>query len=71
MSQNQLIIQYLKEHKSITSYESFTELFVTRLASRIFDLKRLGYEFDEENITMKNRYGTSTTFKKYILKGES
>lgn len=71
MTQCEMLIKYLEEKGSITTYESFTELFITRLSARIHDLKhKYGYEFDEEWITKKNRYGKTTTFKKYILKGE-
>lgn len=68
MNQCEMIIKYLNEKGSITTYESFIELGVTRLASRIVDLKNQGYEFSEEWVTKKNRYGKPISFKKYILK---
>lgn len=67
MNQCELILKYLKDFGSITTYESFTELGVTRLASRINDLKNQGYQFNEEWITKKNRYGKAVSFKKYKL----
>lgn len=71
MTQNEMLINYLKEKGSITTYESFTELFITRLSARIHDLKTLyDCEFDEEWITKKNRYGKTCTFKKYILRSD-
>lgn len=66
-TQCEMIIQYLKDFGSITTFESFTELGVTRLASRISDLKNQGYQFDEEWVTTKNRYGKKVSFKKYKL----
>lgn len=71
MTQNEMLLDYLNKNGSITTYESFTELFITRLSARIHDLKRMGYEFNEEWITKKNRYGKICSFKKYILKGEN
>ena len=69
MTQNEMLLKYLEENGSITTYESFTELFITRLSARIHDLKNLyGCEFDEEWITKKNRYGKTCSFKKYILR---
>ena len=68
MTQNELIIKYIKDFGSITTYESFTELGITRLPSRIWDLKQLGYEFDCKWITRKNRYGHPISFKQYFLK---
>lgn len=49
MTQNEMIIKYLNEHGSITTYESYSKLFITRLSARIFDIKnKYGIEFDEE-----------------------
>lgn len=71
MTQNEMILEYLNEFGSITTYESYAELFITRLSARIWDLKhKYGCEFDEEWITRKNRYGKTCSFKKYILKKE-
>lgn len=69
MSQNEMVLKYLQENGSITTYESYVELFITRLSARIWDLKnKYGCKFDEEWVTKKNRYGKTCTFKKYILK---
>lgn len=68
MTQCELILRYLKKHGSITTYESYSKLFITRLPSRIWDLKKRGYEFDEAWVTKKNIYGKTVSFKKYILK---
>lgn len=71
MTQCDLILKYLKEHGSITTYESYSKLFITRLPSRIFDLKKkYGCEFEEEWVTKKNIYGKTVAFKKYKLKKE-
>lgn len=71
MTQNEMILAYLNEFGSITVYESYAELFVTRLPARIYDLKKkYDCKFDEEWITKKNRYGKTCSFKKYILKKE-
>lgn len=69
MTQNEMILKYLEEKGSITAYESYAELFITRLSARIFDLKKkYGLEFEEQWVTKKNRYGKTCSFKKYILK---
>ena len=47
MTQNEMLLDYLEKYGSITTYESFTELFITRLSARIHDLKNFyGCEFD-------------------------
>lgn len=69
MTQAEMVLDYLKKKKSITTFEAFTKLYVTRLSAVIYDLKNLyGCEFDEEWLVKKNRYGRKISFKKYILK---
>ena len=67
LNQCNLILQYLNDFGSITTFESFTELGITRLPSRIYDLKEQGYKFNEEWVSRKNRYGKMICFKKYML----
>lgn len=66
-TQCDMVISYIKDYGSITTYEAFKELGITRLASRICDLKRQGYDFDTQTVTKKNRYGEPVSFKKYSL----
>ena len=69
MTQKEMIIKYLNENGSITTYESYSKLFITRLSARIYEIKhKYGIEFDEEWVTKKNIYGKICSFKKYILK---
>ena len=69
MTQNEMVLKYLEENGSITTYECYSQLYVTRLSARIFDLKKkYGLEFEEQWVTKKNRYGKTCSFKKYILK---
>lgn len=70
MTQTDMVLDYLERKGSITTWEAYSKLFITRLSAKIYDLKKLGYSFDEEWITKKNRYGRKVSFKKYILKGE-
>lgn len=54
MTQNEMIYDYLKKKGSITTYEAFTELFITRLSARIFDIKKMyNLNIKEEWITKK------------------
>ncbi len=68
MNQVEQVLQYIKDFGSITTYDSFVDLGITRLASRINDLVNLGYEFDKTWITKKNKYGKTVSFLKYSLK---
>lgn len=67
MSQKELILKYIQDFKNITTYESFTELGITRLASRINDLKNDGYSFKKSWVYKTNRYGKKIKFLKYEL----
>ena len=71
MTQLEAVIKYLENNGSITTYECCSELYITRLSAKIYELKhKLGYKFDEQWITKKNIYGNTSSFKKYILKKE-
>ena len=69
-TQNQRIIDYINEFGSITQFETLRDLGVMRLASRISDLKRLGYQVESEMVVVKNRYGEECRVKSYSLRGE-
>lgn len=68
MTQNQMIINYINEFGSISTMEAFMELGVTRLASRIHDLRCEGYEFKREIIRGRNRFGEPVHFMRYSLR---
>ena len=42
MTQQQRILEYLEQGNTITTLNAFNELGITRLASRIYDLKASG-----------------------------
>jgi hypothetical protein len=71
MSQVEQVLQYLKDFGSITTFESYEQLGITRLPSRIWDLKQQGYQIEDEVVTKKNRYGKTINFKRYKLKSPS
>ena len=64
-----MILQYIQDYGSITSFEAYLDLGITQLATRIKELKEQGYSFSYEWITKKNRYGKPIKFKEYKLEG--
>ena len=68
MTQNERVVDYIKQFGSITSREAFVGLGVTRLASRICDLTKMGYEFDKKFESAPNRFGDTTSFVRYSFK---
>ena len=66
-SQCARIIEYMQAFGSISTLEAFNDLGVARLASRIHDLKGMGYNITSEIKSSKNRFGEKTYFKVYRL----
>ena len=69
-SQCARIIEYMQAFGSISTLEAFNDLGVARLASRIHDLKGMGYNITSEIKSSKNRFGEKTYFKVYRLAEE-
>lgn len=64
------IKQYLFDNKSITSWEAIKEFGITRLSAVIYDLRnQRGLNIKTQYETMKNRYGDTVSFARYILEG--
>ena len=69
MTQNERILAYVKEFGSITTFEAFSELGITRLAARIYELTEEGHDFERETVKSKNRLGESISYTRYSLRG--
>ena len=67
-TQCERIIDYMHEHGGITQFEALNELGVMRLASRISELRRNGYEITSKMVKVKNRYGEACRVKRYSLR---
>ena len=67
MTQREAIIQYIKDFGSITPMQAFADLGITKLATRISEMRRAGMEFRIEMVHVKNRYGKSVSYAKYSL----
>lgn len=69
MTQCERILRHCKDYGSITSLEAMQEYGIMRLASRISDLRKMGYDIEVVTETGKNRYGEKTSYARYSLKG--
>ena len=67
VTQCQRILDYMHQFGSISTLEAFKDLGVARLASRIHDLKCMGYNIESETKSAANRFGEKTYFKVYRL----
>ena len=67
-NQKKKIIDYLKKNKIITPVDAMFDLGIMRLAARMSDLKKDGYNIQMEMETGKNRYGEPVRYARYSLK---
>lgn len=67
MTQHSLILSYMKEHGSITTYEAYEQLGITKLTTRISELKGAGFDIRQRTESGLNRYGKPVTYNRYWL----
>ena len=72
MTQRDLVVKYIQDFGSISSFQAYADLGITQLGARIFELKERGYAFSKERRKTKNRYGKATHYDVYriIINGE-
>lgn len=66
-TQCEKVFDYMKANGSITQYEAFIELGIMRLASRISDLKKAGFDIKRTFKKVTSRDGTQTKVAVYSL----
>lgn len=71
MTQKELICSYINDFGSITPLEAFKDLGITKLATRISEMKRDGLNFKIESVNSKNRYGKAVHYCKYSFKEDN
>ena len=69
MNQHERIIKYINDFGSISPMEAFSDLGITKLATRISEMRADGLEFGQRMEYSKNRYGEKTHYMRYF-KGE-
>lgn len=70
LNQRAKIIEYMRNNDGITSLEAVENLRILRLASRIHELVKLGYDIDKETIYKHKDDGSVIHYTKYALLGE-
>ena len=65
MTQKERVKKYIKDYGSISSWEAFQDLGITRLASRICDIEAEGIRVKRQREAVKNRYGETTYITRY------
>ena len=65
MSQHELILHYIDVYGSISPMEAFIDLGITKLATRISEMRRDGYKFDQKPERRMNRFGKVCHYMRY------
>ena len=65
-NQQSMVLEYIKEFGSITPMEAFS-LGITKLATRVSEMRREGIEIDGVMVSALNRYGKKCRYMKYTL----
>lgn len=68
-TQCERVLKYIEDFGSITSLQAMRDLSCMRLASRIADLKRMGYPVRKRSAKAVNRYGETCYFAEYYIEG--
>lgn len=65
MTQHERILDYMDRYGSITPMDAIFDLGITKLATRIGELRKLGVPIKSETVEGKNRYGEQARYKRY------
>lgn len=65
MNQYERIISYINEFGSISPMEAFADLGITKLSTRVSEMRKDGIEFNQEWEVRKNRYGEKVRYMRY------
>ena len=71
MTQYEKIIDYMNDFGSISPMEAFADLGITKLATRISEMRRDGIDIIGTMETSRNRYGETTHYMRYTFGGKS
>jgi hypothetical protein len=66
MSQAKEVIDFIRQNGSITTMQAFG-LGITRLASRVHDIRAFGIIVEKEMVTVKNRKGEDCRVARYSI----
>lgn len=70
LTQNDMVLQYLRERGSITQLDALRDLGIMRLASRVSSLKRMGQKISSSTGTGVNMFGEKKHFAIYKFEEE-
>ena len=63
--QQKLILDYIAAFGSISPMEAFSDLGITKLSTRISEMRMLGIQFEQNFEGRENRFGKKVRFMRY------
>jgi len=67
MAQKDRVLNYLKTGNSITTFNAYNELGITRISARIFELRKDGHDIISKTLKVLNRFGEVCTINSWSL----
>ena len=64
-AQQRAILWYIYAYGSISPMEAFSDLNITKLSTRISEMKTLGIQFDQGFEGRENRFGKKVRYMRY------
>ena len=71
MNQHERIAKYLDDFGSISPFETFRDLGITKLATRVSEMIRNGEAITKRTETGLNRYGDKVHYVRYKRRDEA
>lgn len=71
MTQKEKVLDYLKRNGTITKYDGFKHLGITKVDTIVSYLRKDGYQIVGETVRYKNSEGVPTHYTRYSLANES
>ena len=71
ITQHDRILDYMNEFGSITTLDAFRDLGITKLTTRISEMRRIGFSIEGTREAVKNRFGETCHINRYTLKKEN
>lgn len=68
--QRQRVLNYMHHFGGITQFEASEHLGILRLASRVSELKKMGYPVKSKRVIVINRFGEKCRVSRYWLEEE-
>lgn len=69
MTQAERIENYIRTNGSITTFEAFQKLHITKLTTRISEMRRAGKRITAEKIKGVDDYGEPVFYNRYRIEG--